>query len=349
MSKEVITNSIFRNELPGTFPIENPTTTLPGRKNVRISLTPRCNLQCGHCHNEGQSQPWSEELRKHEMSVDTVEQIVTIAQHFGVKTVKLTGGDFGVYQHMEDLLSRLANEWQKSIGKLSWGANTNGLFLMNTKKMAMIAESPLTKITFGIDSLIPGEKSKPSSPIGIESRRLFNSVVIPLSKEWKKSNKKILIDTVYTGNDQRILSIIEEGLKHGIEADIIEINGVMGTRYQTRQHFLELVNKIADLFDLEARFYSFLNQVYLYESSQTDSEKPKVKFFQDHCADLDCGNCRKIHMRVVSKEGEACTVPCFLQDQGQFMPLTKDGKVDLELFRTAIPKLSIGPDWRKKH
>lgn len=94
MSKEIITNSIFRNELPGTFSIENPATTLPGRKNVRISLTPRCNLQCEHCHNEGQSQPWSkkEELRKHEMSIDTVEQIVTIAQHFGVETVKLTGG-----------------------------------------------------------------------------------------------------------------------------------------------------------------------------------------------------------------------------------------------------------------
>ncbi len=346
MPKEVVTNGIFHNEPPGSFEIEDPATTLPGRKNLRISLTPRCNLRCAHCHNEGQPPPWAarENLADYEVSVDTVGQLVTTAQHFGIQTVKLTGGDFGMYKHMEDLLHRLAHEWQEQMVGISWGVNTNGIPLIDTRKMGLVVESPLHKITFGIDSLLPGERSKPVSPVGIESRRLLESVVIPLTREWGGTGKKIRIDAVYTGNEPRILSIIEESLKHGIGANILEVNGVMGTRYETRARFLDFINQIAERFGLDPRFYPFLNQVYLYEASQTDPEKPKVKFFQDHCADLDCGNCRKIHMRVIPTGKHICAVPCFLQGQGKYIPLDRDGAIDLEAFKAAIPKLSVGPN-----
>lgn len=172
MSKEVVTNAIFQNQLPGSFEIEDPATALPGRKNLRISLTPRCNLRCAHCHNEGQPPPWAarENLAAYEMSVDIVGQLVTAAQHFGIKTVKLTGGDFGMYHHMEELLGRLAGEWREQMAGISWGVNTNGIPLMDTRKMALVVESPLHKITFGIDSLLSSERSKPVSPVGIESR-----------------------------------------------------------------------------------------------------------------------------------------------------------------------------------
>lgn len=93
MPKEIITNNIFRNELPGTFSVENPATVLPGRKNLRISVTPRCNLHCTHCHNEGQPPPWSNrtELDRYESTVSDINQLVTTATHFGVESVKLTG------------------------------------------------------------------------------------------------------------------------------------------------------------------------------------------------------------------------------------------------------------------
>ncbi len=346
MSREIVTNDIFKNQPPGSFSIEDPATVLPGRKNLRISVTPRCNLQCQHCHNEGQPPPWvkRENLANYEMSVDAIGQLVTAAQHFGIKTVKLTGGDFEIYQHIEKLFSKIAHDWQRDMSEVSWGVNTNGIPLMNPRKLAMIIESPLTKITFGIDSFIPGEKSKPDSSVGIESRKLLNSVVIPLIEGWKGKNKKITIDMVYTGNEKRIMSVIEEGLKRGLGVNVLEINGVMGKAYDTRQKFIEFINKIANIFGFDPRFYPFLNQVYLYEPTETNPEKTKVKFFQDHCADLDCGNCRKIHMRVIPTENHICAVPCFLQGQNSYLPLDKDGVVNLELFKQAIPKLSVGPE-----
>ena len=60
MPKEVVSNSTYINQHPGAFPIEDPATILPGRRNLRISVTHRCNLRCPHCHNEGQPPPWTQ-------------------------------------------------------------------------------------------------------------------------------------------------------------------------------------------------------------------------------------------------------------------------------------------------
>lgn len=122
----------------------------------------------------------------------------------------------------------------------------------------------------------------------------------------------------------------------------------MGNRYETRQAFLDLLNEIAGIFDLEPRYYSPLNQAYLYERQDHDTERPPIKFFQDHCADLDCGNCRKIHMRVIPTPEGLAAVPCFLQTQGDMIPLTSNGEIDAEKFVRSIPYLGIGPDWKEK-
>lgn len=353
MSKEIVTNSIFQNQPPGTFDIEDPATALPGRKNIRLSLTPRCNLRCPHCHNEGQPPPWArrEQLNGFEASVDTIGQLVATAQGFGIKSIKLTGGEPGVYRHLEGLLHHLGNSWQEQFADIKWGINTNGIPLMNPHKMALLVESPLQKVTFGIDSLIEGEMSKPYHPtIGIEGRKLFQDVLIPMASEFAKTpGRSIKINVVYIGNEERVLSILRETMKYRpvVTMHVIEVNGVMGGRHETREPYIALINKIADLFGLEPRYYAPLNQVYLYEPGNPDGTKPAVKFFQDHCADLDCGNCRKIHMRVVPTPHGLCAVPCFLQTR-EVVPLTTDGIISLEKFRAAIPLLSVGPDWKAR-
>ena len=104
---------------------------------------------------------------------------------------------------------------------------------------------------------------------------------------------------------------------------------------------MEFISKVADIFGLDPRFYPFLNQIYLYNPDETDQDKTKVKFFQDHCADLDCGNCRKIHMRLFN--WRACLRCAMFSARTRILsPLDKDGAINLELFKQAIPKLSAG-------
>lgn len=349
-----VDNSIFQNISPDQIEIENPPTSLPGRKNLRISLTPKCNLACSHCHNEGQPPPWAnrEELKKYEVSIDSIGQLIAIASQFGVKSIKFTGGDPGVYKPFDQLLSTISESWQEQFSNINrWGINTNGLPFLKKEKLAMLIESPLQRVTIGLDSVKLGERSKPSSPIGIEGQKLFQDLVVPLAQSWKgQPDREIKLNVVYTGDEERVLGVVNSGYQLGVGVNVIEVNGVMGTKHETRLAFLNLIKKISGLFQLEPKYYSPLNQVYLYERSTTSQSNatPPVKFFQDHCADLDCGNCRKIHMRVIPTQEGLAAVPCFLQTQGDTIPLTSDGQIDAQKFAQSILYLGIGPDWQTK-
>lgn len=176
MVKEQITNEIFQNILPDQVEIEDPPTILPGRRSLRISVTPRCNLLCSHCHNEGQPPFQSEKERwdRYEATIDSVGQLIAIANLFGVKSIKFTGGEPGVYRHLDSLMTTINSQWQQRIINLKrWGISTNGLPFINPEKLAILIESPFQRVTIGLDSIREGELSKPSSVVGIEGRRLF--------------------------------------------------------------------------------------------------------------------------------------------------------------------------------
>ena len=59
-----------------------------GRKvtNIRISLTPACNLRCVYCHAEGEVDP------KEQMSAEDIAEILRIAAGFDMTSVKFTDG-----------------------------------------------------------------------------------------------------------------------------------------------------------------------------------------------------------------------------------------------------------------
>jgi molybdenum cofactor biosynthesis enzyme MoaA len=346
MSRERIHPSVFQNIPPNQINAEDPATTLPGRKNLRISLTPRCSLRCAHCHNEGQAPPWAkrEDVEKYEAPIDAISQLVETASQFGLQSVKFTGGEPGLYRNFENLLSKIALDWQNKMPDVKWGMCTNGLPFLNPKKLALLVESPIRKVTFGIDSIEEDKKSKPSSPVGVSGVKIFKDVVIPLKQAWEGKQKEIKINVVYTGNEERVLRVVKAGYENGVSVNVIEANGVMGNTHETRKAYIDLLNKVADIFGLQPKYDGFLNQVYLYEDGNGDS--PKVKFFQDHCADMDCGNCRKIHMRVVPTTDGFAAVPCFLQSQNEVIPLAANGEIDAGKFARAIPLLGIGPNWK---
>lgn len=56
--------------------------------NIRISITSKCNLKCFYCHSEGFNKVNDEEL-----TVDEIGAIANLAASYGVKTIKLTGGE----------------------------------------------------------------------------------------------------------------------------------------------------------------------------------------------------------------------------------------------------------------
>jgi molybdenum cofactor biosynthesis enzyme MoaA len=328
----------FKNIPPSDVPADERRNVIPGRGDLRISLTSSCNLKCDYCHNEGQKAPW---VRRGKTAVtrEKIEELLDVAVQYGVKSVKFSGGDPGVYAGIVGLLDAIASWRQRYPTIAKWGICTNGAPFLISRKFEALVASRLDNISIGIDSVEPDELSKPSSPVGIPGTRLIDEFVSPLLARW--DGRAVKFDTVFTGNQRRTQNVIRAARALGVNASVIEINGVMETAHIVREKFLALIRETADEFQLEPRLYEALNEIYLYDSQGNSP----VKFYQDHCRDLDCGNCRSIHLRVSpSAEGWAA-VPCFLKAQARTIPLMIAGKLNTSRFEDAIECNGRGPQW----
>jgi molybdenum cofactor biosynthesis enzyme MoaA len=331
---------MFKNIPAGAASPNDDATTIPGRRNLRISLTSACNLRCGHCHNEGQVAPWLQQSQA-QGALNQIEELIEVSAKYGVESVKFSGGDPGVYRYFYELMQAITNWRARYLSIECWSISTNGVPFLNARKFKALTESQLTGISIGIDSIEPDELSKPSSEVGISGAVLIDRFVTPLIDAWK--DRYIKLNIVFTGNERRVLNVIRTARRLGINVAVIEINGVMGTAHDTRTAFLALIKNVADEHGLEPRFYTPLNQIYLYD----EQGATPVEFYQDHCEDRDCGHCRKLHLRISPADNGWGAVPCFLQAQSKTIPLVVNGSVSSGRLEDAIRYNGRGPLWWK--
>jgi hypothetical protein len=282
---------------------------------LRISLTSACNLRCSYCHNEGQTAPWLQPA-KTSARLDNIESLLEVATKYGIRSVKFSGGDPGVYPDLLALMEKIVT-WRRSFpGIVKWGICTNGTPFLNPEKFEALARSALDNISIGIDCIDPQERSKPLSPVGVSGARLLEQVVAPLAQVW--TGRLIKLDVVFYGDKRRTLDVIKAGRRLGIN-----------------------LSETAAEFSLEARLHEPLNEVYLFD----EANRTPIKFYQDHCRDRDCGHCRKIHLRVSPAGDGWGAVPCFLQAQSRMIPLAVAGQMNAERFEDAIRYNGRGPSW----
>jgi cyclic pyranopterin phosphate synthase len=297
---------------------------IPGRGDLRISLTSACNLSCSYCHNEGMGMPWLTD--KINIELDDIEWLLAIASKHGVKSVKLTGGEPGMSPVILPLLKKL--KYFKEKYPAEYSIVTNGIPFLSSKKLTTLLNSGIDRVNLGIDSLLEDEFSKPDSPNGVSGHTLLDKLLPNL----KNHGISIKINCVFTGNIPRAESVID--FMSGKEVvSIIEVDPGKNVQFNkgTRNEFINLIDYTAKKYNLKARQFRVFNETYLYKD-----DKLWVKFYQDHCADKDCETCRKIHFRVNSSL-EA--TPCFLKSD-KTIPLT-----DEKAFALAIEKNGMGPNW----
>jgi len=113
-----------------------------GRKvtNLRVSLTPRCNLRCFYCHSEGECNP------DNEMTSEEIGQILETAHHFGMKSIKFTGGEPLLRNDLCDIVSSVPEEMESSL-------TTNGTLL--AAKAEGLFKAGLSRVNISLDTLRP--------------------------------------------------------------------------------------------------------------------------------------------------------------------------------------------------
>lgn len=310
---------------------------VPGRRVLRISLTPICNLRCGHCHNEGQAKPWLHKAGAAATICD-LDTLIRAAATRGVETVRFTGGEPGMYRYFYELASTI-HDWKSSLRSINkWALTTNGIPFLDPRKFSALAGSALTHVAVGVDSIEPGELSRPSSPVGVAGDEIFHRFIDPLMREF---SGRIKIDVVFTGDENRTRNVIRRARALGLEVTVLEVNGVMGVKYETAAAFDRLRDHVVEEFALTPRLNRDLNEVYLYDARGREV----IKFYQDHCARSECDVCRKLDLRVIQSAQGLAAVPCYEQAQSKVIPLMSNGMLDDERFDDAIRYNGCGPKW----
>lgn len=114
-------------------------------RDLRISVTDRCNFRCSYCMPAGQPHPFLP--LDCLLSFDEIARITEVLTGLGVTKVRLTGGEPLIRPGIEKLVSTLAN--LNEISDLA--LITNGYFL--PKKAHSLKDAGLRRLTISLDSL----------------------------------------------------------------------------------------------------------------------------------------------------------------------------------------------------
>ncbi|AGB02840.1 GTP 3',8-cyclase MoaA [Methanoregula formicica] len=108
--------------------------------NIRISLTPRCNLQCIYCHREGEVKP------EKELSQEEIAEILRVAAKFGIRSVKFTGGEPLLRKDIVEIVRSVPEGMESSM-------TTNGILL--AQYATDLKAAGMKRVNVSIDSIIP--------------------------------------------------------------------------------------------------------------------------------------------------------------------------------------------------
>ena len=140
------------NELrPSVIPAQVPTHSRDrlGRplRDLRISVTDRCNFRCVYCMPKkvfGKDYQFLE--RKELLTFEEITRLARIFRERGIEKIRLTGGEPLVRRNLEQLITMLA-----AIPGLDLTLTTNGSLLK--QKARALKEAGLGRVTVSLDSL----------------------------------------------------------------------------------------------------------------------------------------------------------------------------------------------------
>jgi GTP 3',8-cyclase len=186
-------------------------------RNLRLSVTDRCNLRCSYCMPEPEY-VWLP--REDILQFEEIERLVDVFVGLGVDKVRLTGGEPLLRRDLPNLIRRLAD--RPAIRDLAM--TTNGVLL--APQAAALRAAGLHRLTVSLDTLRP-ERFKALTRYD-ELDRVLDGIAVsaPLFPGLK-------LDTVVINgvNDDELADLIEFGREHGAEVRFIEYMDVGGATH----------------------------------------------------------------------------------------------------------------------
>lgn len=119
-------------------------------RDLRISVTDRCNFRCGYCMPSEEFGPDHVFLPKDQLlSFEEIHRLASLTAQLGVAKIRLTGGEPLLRRGIEDLVGLLAS----IPGNLDLAMTTNGVLLPHHAEGLALAG--LKRVTVSLDALDP--------------------------------------------------------------------------------------------------------------------------------------------------------------------------------------------------
>ena len=177
-------------------------------RDLRVSITDRCNVRCRYCMpTEGMVWQPRDEI----LTFEEIERVVRVAvQRFGVRSVRLTGGEPTVRAHLPVLIARLA-----ALG-VDLALTTNGASLSLLAED--LAAAGLSRINVSLDSLRPDRFAAITGRDGLDRVLEGIGAAVSVGLAPVKINMVVMAGV----NDDEVVDMAEFGRRQGVEVRFIE-------------------------------------------------------------------------------------------------------------------------------
>jgi cyclic pyranopterin phosphate synthase len=191
-------------------------------RNLRLSVTDRCNLRCAYCMPE-ESYTWLPKGRL--LSFEEISRLVDVFLDLGVRKLRLTGGEPLLRQELEVLVAQLASKQRLEDLALT----TNGILL--AEKAQALRTAGLHRLTVSLDTLDRRRFAALTKRDGLES------VLAGIEAARRAGFQRIKLDTVVLRgtNDDEIVPLMEFARERDLELRYIEYMDVGGATHWKRE------------------------------------------------------------------------------------------------------------------
>jgi cyclic pyranopterin phosphate synthase len=207
------------------MPLPEPIQDLAGRalRNLRLSVTDRCNLRCHYCMPE-REYTWLP--RDDRLSFEELTAVTAAMIPLGVRQVRLTGGEPLLRRDLEALIAMLC----ALPGLEDVALTTNGVLL--EEQAELLHSAGLRRLTVSLDTL-QGPRFETAT-----RQPLLPRVLAGLAAARKTGFQPIKLNTVLLrgSNDDELEDLLDFALENGFELRFIEYMDVAGAQNWRQDH-----------------------------------------------------------------------------------------------------------------
>ena len=292
-------------------------------RDLRISVTDRCNFRCTYCMPKeifDKNYPY---LSHNELlSFEEITRLTTIFASLGVEKIRLTGGEPLLRKNLEVLIKMLAKIKSTAGEPLDLTLTTNGSILR--KKAAALKAAGLHRLTISLDGLNDAI-FKQMNDVDFPVTDVLDGIAA--AQESGFTNLKVNMVVKKGTNDQEIIAMAKHFKGSGITLRFIEFMDVGSSNGWNMSEVLpskEVASRIHEVFPIEpieANYPGEVAQRWRYVDGSGEIG------FISSVTQTFCHECSRAR---ISTDGQLYL--CLFANEGfDFKTLLRSGKSDLEI------------------